>query len=173
MMIYWLWLLKKELKPAQARLIFNCSNMSKNKKRKALAKSGISIQKAATIVAPFYYEFGRIDLQGEIFINAGCVFQDNEEITIQSGTLIGPNVTLTTNSHPSDPNLRLLPGTDVRGRIHIGKNVWLGAGVVVLPGVNIGDNSVVAANSVVNCDIPENTLFAGCPAVLKKSFTIN
>lgn len=52
-------------------------------------------------------------------------------------------------------------------------NVWLGAGVVVLPGVNIGDNSVIAANSVVCSDVPENALYAGTPAVLKRHIDIN
>lgn len=87
---------------------------------------------------------------------------------LQSVTiLIGPNVTLTTASHEVSPVLR---GSGVtQAPISIGDNVWLGAGVVVLPGVKIGNNSVVAANSVVLSDVPENVLYAGTPAVFKRN----
>jgi len=115
---------------------------------------------------PFFYEFGRIEIHDNVYINAGCVFLDNNNISIGCNTLIGPNVTLTTATHPVDPILR---NTDIiSSPIVIGDNVWIGAGVVVLPGVKIGHNSVIAANSVVKSDVPENVLFAGCPAVFKR-----
>ncbi|MDJ6851374.1 hypothetical protein LED50_18355 [Salmonella enterica] len=88
-----------------------------------------------------------------MYINAGCVFLDHAQISIGNDTLTGPNVTLTTASHEVSPALR---GSGVtQTPISIGHNVWLGAGVVVLPGVKIGNNSVIAANSVVRSDVPE------------------
>jgi len=81
--------------------------------------------------------------------------------------MIGPNVTLTTVSHHTDPTLR--HGANIIAPIKIGENVWIGAGVVVLPGITIGDNSVIAANSVVTTDVPANCLYAGTPAKFKKA----
>lgn len=81
--------------------------------------------------------------------------------------MIGPNVTLTTVSHHTDPILR--HGANIIAPIEIGENVWIGAGAVVLPGITIGDNSVIAANSVVTADVPANCLYAGTPAKFKKA----
>lgn len=123
-----------------------------------------------SIVEPFYFEFGNVDISGDVLINTGCTFLDNEMITIKTGSMIGPNVTLTTVSHHTDPALR--HGENILAPIDIGENVWIGAGAVVLPGVTIGDNSVIAANSVVKSDIPSNELWAGCPAVFKRSIKL-
>ncbi|WP_241898851.1 MULTISPECIES: DapH/DapD/GlmU-related protein [unclassified Erwinia] len=87
-------------------------------------------------------------------------------ITIKTGTMIGPNVTLTTVSHHTNPALR--HSSNILAPIEIGENVWIGAGAVILPGVSIGENSIIAANSVVTSDVPANTLYAGTPAKFKK-----
>lgn len=76
--------------------------------------------------------------------------------------MLGPNVVLATAGHPVDPELRRLV-YQFNQPIHIGNNVWLGAGVIVLPGVTIGDNSVVGAGSVVTKDIPANVVAVGNP----------
>lgn len=158
---------KRKINPEHARLIFNTSLLSKKRRNKALLKSGICLSKQTHITPPFYYERGNINIIGDVFINANCTFLDDGMITIHDGTMIGPNVTLTTVSHYSNPTLR--HGNNILAPINIGKNVWICAGAVILPGVTIGDNSIIGANSVVNCDVPANCLYAGTPAVFKKT----
>lgn len=76
--------------------------------------------------------------------------------------MIGPNVTIATAGHPINPELRR-KGYQYNAPIHIGKNCWLGAGVVVLPGITIGDNVVVGAGSVVTKDLPSDVVAVGNP----------
>nr|WP_237703569.1 DapH/DapD/GlmU-related protein [Erwinia sp. Ejp617] len=167
---YFIFLIKKKSNAKKCRLFFNTSHFSRRRRNKILSKAGISISSQTTIVEPFYFECGNINLSGDVLINTGCNFLDNEIITIKSGTMIGPNVTLTTVSHNTDPTLR--HGTNILAPITIGENVWIGAGAVVLPGITIGDNSIVAANSVVSTDIPANCLYAGTPAKFKKDLYV-
>ena len=111
---------------------------------------------------PFYTDFGKnITIGNNVFINAGCKFQDQGGIIIDDGALIGHGVVLATLNHDIDPSKRqqLHPAP-----IHIGKGVWIGANATVTSGVTIGDNSIVAAGSVVNKDVPPNTIVAGVPA---------
>lgn len=81
--------------------------------------------------------------------------------------MIGPNVTLTTVTHHTDPARR--HENNILSPINIGKNVWIGSGSVILPGVSIGDNSIIAANSVVSDNVTANSLYAGSPAIFKKT----
>ena len=100
------------------------------------------------------------------FINSCCHFQDQGSIYIDDGALIGHNVVLATLNHGQLPENRhdLLPSP-----IYIGKNVWIGASAVVLPGVRIGDGAIVAAGAVVTKDVPPNTVVGGVPARQLKS----
>lgn len=82
-------------------------------------------------------------------------------ITIEDDVQIGPKVSLITENHPIDPSQRKF--LDLKP-IVIKKNAWIGAGAIILPGVTIGENSVVAAGAVVNNDVPENTIVGGVPA---------
>ncbi len=111
---------------------------------------------------PFYTDFGKnITIGKNVFINAGCKFQDQGGITIDEGALIGHGVVLATLDHDFAPEKRqqLHPAP-----IHIGKNVWIGANAVVTKGVTIGDNAVVAAGAVVTKDVPADTIVGGVPA---------
>ena len=111
---------------------------------------------------PFYTDFGKnITIGNNVFINAGCKFQDQGGIIIGDGALIGHNVVLATLNHDLDPAKRqqLHPG-----RIVIGKGVWIGANATVTAGVTVGDNAVIAAGAVVNKDVPANTVVGGVPA---------
>jgi len=116
---------------------------------------------------PFYTDFGKnITIGKNVFINAGCKFQDQGGIVIEDGALIGHNVVLATLNHDMDPEKRqqLHPAP-----IHIGRRVWIGAGAVVTQGVTIGDNAVVAAGAVVTRDVPENVVVGGVPAKILKA----
>jgi galactoside O-acetyltransferase len=93
---------------------------------------------------------------------------DDTHIYVGDYTQFGPNVTLATAAHPLDPEQRQ-QGYQYNKPIHIGKNCWLGAGAVVLPGVTIGDNAVIGAGSVVTKDIPANVVAVGNPCrVIRK-----
>ena len=123
---------------------------------------GKKVDESTTVFTPFYTNFGLfITIGKNVFINHGCSFLDLGGITIEDDVLIGPNVQLITENHPIDPserkNLDLKP-------ILIQKNAWVGAGAIVLPGVTVGQNSVVAAGSVVTKDVAANTVVGGVPA---------
>lgn len=162
----WLYSLKKTIKPAQYIRLLNAYDLSKKKSNRLLRKTGVSTQGNAVIRAPFYFERGRITLGRNVLINSGCVFLDHGGITIGDDVLLGPQVRLCTTTHDLSPERRHSHTRSMP--IIIGANAWLGAGAVVLPGVNIGENSVIGANSVVTTDVPPNAVYAGIPARFKK-----
>lgn len=128
---------------------------------------GQSIDPSTTVLAPFSTNFGKHTTIGKnVFINHGCSFLDLGGITIEDDVLIGPQVKIVTENHPVDPGNR--KSLDVKS-VHIGKNVWLGAGAIILPGVTVGENSIVAAGAVVTKDVPANTIVGGVPAKFIKS----
>ena len=111
---------------------------------------------------PFYTDFGKnITIGKNVFINAGCKFQDQGGIFIDDEALIGHGVVLATLNHDMDPEKRqaLHPAP-----VRIGKRVWIGANATICPGVTIGDNAVVAAGAVVVKDVPADTIVGGVPA---------
>ena len=97
-----------------------------------------------------------------VYANFNLTLVDDSHIYVGDNCMLGPNVVLATAGHPINPELRERV-TQYNADVHIGKNVWLGAGVVVLPGVTIGDNSVIGAGSIVNKDIPANVVAVGNP----------
>lgn len=116
------------------------------------------------IEPPLHANWGghHVHLGKGVYANFNLTLVDDTHIYIGDYTMLGPNVVLATGGHPLLPELR-----DVTYQynlpIHIGKSCWLGAGVIVLPGVSIGDGSVIAAGSVVTRDIPPNVLAMGTP----------
>jgi acetyltransferase-like isoleucine patch superfamily enzyme len=126
--------------------------------------TGREVDESVAVFPPFHTEFGKnLHLGKDVFINLGCRFQDTGGITIGDGTLIGHGSTLTTLNHSVDPDRRadMLPAPIV-----IGRKVWLGASVTVVPGVTIGDGAIVGAGSVVTKDVAADTIVAGVPARL-------
>ena len=124
------------------------------------------------IESPYFANWGghHVHLGKNVYINSGLKLVDDTHIYIGDNTMLGPNVVLATAGHPIDPVLRekqLQYNLPVR----IGRNCWLGAGVIVMPGVTIGDNAVVAAGSVVIRDVPADTLVAGNPARIIRKIT--
>lgn len=112
---------------------------------------------------PFYCDYGyNISVGENFFSNMNCVILDEAKVTIGDNVLFAPNVSLYTATHPLDASLRST-GAEFAFPITIGDDVWLGGNVVVLPGVTIGDNSVIGAGSVVTKDIPSNVLAVGNP----------
>ena len=158
--------LKRTLSPRQFIRLLDRYDLGKKHANRLMRKAGIQSQGGVIIRPPFYFERGNLDLGQQVFINSGCVFLDQALISIGEKTMLGPQVRLCSTTHDVDPEYRKTH--TVHAPITIGKNAWLGAGVVVLPGVTIGDNSVIAANSVVTQDVPPNALYAGAPARFKK-----
>ncbi|WP_255581929.1 sugar O-acetyltransferase [Cupriavidus sp. AU9028] len=118
----------------------------------------------AHIKPPIYVDYGKyIRVGARTFINYGLVALDVAPITIGADVQIGPNVQLLTPTHPVDPAPRQQKW-EAAEPIVIGDNVWLGGGVIVLPGVTIGANSVIGAGAVVTRDIPPNVIAVGNPA---------
>lgn len=97
-----------------------------------------------------------------VYANFNLTAVDDTHIYVGDYTLFGPNVTLDTGTHPVDPKLRRMGG-QYNLPIHIGENCWIGAGAVILPGVTIGDHSVIGAGSVVTKDIPDHVVAVGTP----------
>jgi len=123
---------------------------------------GQTIDPSTTVLAPFSTNFGKHTRIGKnVFVNHGCSFLDLGGITIEDDVLIGPQVKLVTENHPVDPANR--KSLDLKS-IVVKKNAWIGAGTVILPGVTIGENSIVAAGAVVTQDVPSNTIVGGVPA---------
>lgn len=116
------------------------------------------------IESPFYANWGghHVHLGNNVYANYGVTFVDDTHIYIGDNTMLAPNVVLATAGHPINPELRA-KGLQYNLPVRIGKNCWLGAGVIVLPGVTIGDNTVVGAGSVVTKDLPAGVVAVGNP----------
>ena len=117
------------------------------------------------IWGPVHVEYGVNTRFGEgCFLNFNCVILDIAEIIIGEGTLFGPACQLITVEHPVEDVPRRAEGWERARPITIGKHCWFGAGAMVMPGVAIDDNCVIAAGAVVTRDVPANTMVGGVPA---------
>jgi maltose O-acetyltransferase len=126
------------------------------------------IPKSAVIMPPFHCDHGNgIRLGEHVFINANCTFLDGAFITIGAHTLIGPNVQIYTPHHPLNYQERR-EGKEYSYPVSIGSDCWIGGGSIILPGITIGDRTVIGAGSVVTKDIPSDCVAVGNPAVVKK-----
>ncbi len=123
-----------------------------------------SVGEGARVRAPFQCDLGyHIALGAGSFVNFGAVFLDLAAITVGADAQLGPYVQLLTSEHELDPDRRRA-GLERARPVTIGENVWLGGGVIVLPGVTIGPDTVVGAGSVVTGDLPAGVLAVGAPA---------
>lgn len=124
--------------------------------------TGTEVPDSFRVFLPFTSDFGRNITVGEgVFINSGCRFQDQGGIVLGDGALIGHNVIITTLNHDMDPARRAIMHPKP---VVIGPHTWIGSGAIVLPGVSIGEGSIVGAGSVVTRDVPAMTVVVGSPA---------
>ena len=116
------------------------------------------------IELPFHANFGghHVHLGSYVYANFNLTLIDDGHIYIGDRVMIGPNVTIATAGHPVDPDLRR-KNLQYNKDVHIGENVWIGAGVIIMPGITIGKNTVIGAGSIVTKDIPENCIAVGNP----------
>ena len=105
-----------------------------------------------------------------IYVNFNLTLVDDTHIYVGDGVMFGPNVTVCTGTHPVHPELRARQA-QYNLPVHIGDNVWVGAGAVILPGVTIGEGSVIGAGAVVTRDIPANVVAAGVPCRVLRPIT--
>ncbi len=123
-----------------------------------------AVGEGSFIRPPFHCDYGsHIHLGRGVFLNYSCVILDVATVEIGDMTQIGPAVQLMTADHPRDPAVRR-QGLEFGRPIRIGRNVWIGAGAIVLPGVTIGDDALVGAGSVVTRDVPAGATVVGNPA---------
>lgn len=120
---------------------------------------------------PLYVDYGRhINIGENFYANMDCIFLDVNYINIGENVMFGPRVSLYTAGHPIDPTIRN-EQLEFGQEINIGDNVWIGGNAVVLPGVSIGENAVIAAGSIVTKDVLPNTIVGGNPAKVIKQIT--
>jgi maltose O-acetyltransferase len=147
------------------------AELDREVRRDLLAELLGSVGGATTIRSEFRCDYGyNIAIGAYTFINWGAVFLDVGRITIGDHVQFGPNVQLLTATHPLDPGRRR-DGWEGSAPIRIGDNVWFGGGVIVLPGVTIGADTVVGAGAVVTRDLPAGVLALGNPARVVRSLT--
>ncbi|QEN85509.1 sugar O-acetyltransferase [Labrys sp. KNU-23] len=129
---------------------------------------GRKVDDSFVLIPPFYTTGGTdIRVGRNVFVNQNCTFYDLGGLDIADDVMIGPNVSILTSSHPLEPSQRR--ASVIAKPVAIERNVWIAGSVTIIGGVTIGENSVVAAGSVVTRDVPPNTLVAGNPARIIRS----
>ncbi|HEX8044505.1 sugar O-acetyltransferase [Rhizobium sp.] len=129
---------------------------------------GKTVDESFLLIPPFYTAGGNeIRVGRNVFVNQNCTFYDLGGLDIADDVMIGPNVSIITAGHPLEPSQRR--STTIGKPIVIEKNVWIAAGAIIIGGVTIGENSVIAAGSVVTKDVPPNTFVGGNPARVIRS----
>lgn len=150
---------------------FNNTRPTESEKRNEMLKEMFAeIGENCYIEPPFHANWGgrHVHFGKGVYANFNLTMVDDTHIHVGDYTMFGPNVIVATAGHPILPELRE-QAYQYNMPVRIGKNCWLGAGVVVLPGVTIGDNTVIGAGSVVTKDIPSNVVAVGNPCrVLRK-----
>ncbi|MFR8974921.1 MAG: sugar O-acetyltransferase [Eubacteriales bacterium] len=164
-------ILKRQTKCLDRLYDFNMTRPTEFEKRQKLMKEMFAeIGDGCYIEPPFHANFGGAHCHWghHIYANFNLTMVDDTHIYVGDYTMFGPNVTIATAGHPILPELRE-KAYQYNAPVHIGKNCWLGAGVIVLPGITIGDNVVIGAGSIVTKDLPPNVVAVGNPCrILRK-----
>lgn len=156
---------KEQIKCLDRLYDFNATRPTELEKRSEMLKEMFAeVGKDCYIEPPLHSNWGgrHVHLGNNVYFNFNATLVDDTHIYIGDCTMLGPNVVIATAGHPILPELRE-KALQYNLPVHIGKNCWLGAGVIVLPGVTIGDNTVIGAGSVVTKDIPANVVAVGNP----------
>ncbi|WP_327019510.1 sugar O-acetyltransferase [Brevundimonas sp. Root1279] len=149
---------------------YNASMASSPTDRRDLLRQRMGeVGEGAVIRPPFHCDYGyNIRLGRDVFLNFNCVILDVCEVDIGDQTQIGPGVQILAADHPRDPEQRA-QGIEFGKPIVIGRNVWIGGGALILPGVTIGDDAVIGAGAVVTRDVPAGATAMGNPARVKEA----
>lgn len=158
-------ILKEQFARLEMLYDFNATRPSELNRREQLLKEMFAeIGEDCYIEPPLHASWAgkNVHFGKKVYANFNLTLVDDIEIFVGDCTMIGPNVTIATAGHPILPKLRE-EGYQYNLPVHIGRNCWLGSGVIILPGVTVGDNSVIGAGSVVTRDIPANSVAVGNP----------
>lgn len=157
-------LMQEQTKCLEKLYDFNQTRPGEADKRAALLKELLAeVGEGCYVEPPLHANWGcNTHFGHHIYANFNLTLVDDTDIFVGDYVMFGPNVTVATAGHPVDPELRRQVA-QFNMPIHIGNNVWIGAGSVLLPGVSIGDNSVIGAGSIVTKDIPANVVAVGNP----------
>lgn len=150
------------------KLLVELNNESNLKKIRTFLSqiTGSEIEETTTVFPPFQINYGKNTKIGKnVFFNFNCTILDLGGVTIEDNVMIAPNVSILSEGHPISPAERQ---TLTTAKIHIKKNVWIGANASILQGVTIGENAVVASGAVVSKDVPDNVIVGGIPAKIIK-----
>ncbi len=140
---------------------------SRAERRRLLVERFAAVGEGAVVRPPFYCDYGyNISIGTGAFLNFNCVVLDVCEVVIGEKTQIGPAVQLMAADHPRDEATRDA-GLEFAKPVRIGRNVWIGAGAIVLPGVSIGDGAIIGAGSIVTRDVPAGATAVGHPARIR------
>ena len=151
----------------------NMYPLDREKRQEAIRSLLGKVGENCTVEQPLFCTYGYNTTLGDnCFINVNCKLMDSGKITIGNNVFIAPNVCLVTEEHAMDVPQRLA-GLEYTHPVNIGDNVWICTGVIVLPGVTIGENSVIGAGSVVTKDIPPNSLAVGNPCKVIRTLEQN
>lgn len=152
---------------------FNHTRPKESEKRQALLKEMFAeIGENCYIEPPLHANWGgyHTHFGDNVYVNFNLTLVDDTHIYVGDNVMMGPNVVISSGTHPLEPSLRE-KGLQYNLPIHIERNVWLGAGVIIMPGVTIGENSVIGAGSVVTKDIPANVVAVGSPCRVLREIT--
>lgn len=158
-------ILAEQMKCLDRLCEYNATRPSEQEKRqKLLGEMFAEIGENCYIEAPFHANWGgrHVHFGKNIYANFNLTLVDDTHIYVGDYTMFGPNVIVASAGHPILPELRE-KAYQYNAPVHIGRNCWLGAGVIVVPGVTIGDGSVIGAGSVVTKDIPAGVVAVGNP----------
>lgn len=158
-------ILEEQIQYQEKLYDYNQTRPSEQEKRTNLLKEMFAeIGENCYIEPPFHANFGghHCHFGKNVYANYNLTAVDDTHIYVGDNTMITPNVILASAAHPLDPEERR-KGYQYNQPVHIGKNCWLGAGVIVVPGVSIGDDTVIGAGSVVTKDIPSGVVAVGNP----------
>jgi maltose O-acetyltransferase len=143
---------------------YNLLTVSLEERHAMLSQLLADVGDGATVRPPFYCDYGyNISLGREVFLNFSCIILDVVKVVIGDLTQVGPGVQFLTPDHPRDPSERR-SGLEFGRPIHIGSNVWIGGGALVMPGVTVGDDAIIGAGAVVTRDVATGVTVVGNPA---------
>lgn len=137
-------------------------------RRRLLRERFASIGDGSDIRPPFHCDYGfNISIGSGVFLNFSCVILDVVAVSIGDKAQIGPNVQILAADHPRGASVRA-SGLEFGRPVHVGRNVWIGGGAIILPGVTIGDDAIVGAGAVVTRDVPAGATVVGNPALQRQ-----
>ena len=154
---------------------FNATRPSQQDKRKELLKNMFAERgEDCYIEPPLHANWGgkNVHFGNSVYANFNLTLVDDCDIFVGNNVMFAPNVTVITGTHPIHPILRSKQA-QYNLPVHIGNNVWIGAGAIILPGVSIGDNTVIGAGSIVIKDIPANVVAVGSPCKVLREINEN